>query len=218
MANADTPFGLRPIRHRNGAPYNGAANPYYKAAGYATALFVGDVVVKTGTANTAAASAPGLGAFSIATLPEINKTTAGDSNTDGERQTGVVVGFGPNPLDLTKVHSPASTEAVVWVVDDPNVVFEVQCPSAIAATQIGLNAVLIDTHSGSTVTGLSGTEMDGGDSTAPAADASYQLLILRAVNRTDNETNLVHNKIEVVLNNHTEALGMVTNAYGTLGI
>tara|TARA_R100000656_G_scaffold19339_1_gene17630 strand:+ start:8350 stop:9006 length:657 start_codon:yes stop_codon:yes gene_type:complete len=218
MANTDTPKGLVPIKHRNGAPYNGAANPYYKPAGYATALFVGDVVVKTGTANTAAASAPGLGDFNIATLPEINKTTAGDSNTDGERQTGVVVGFGADPDNLTNVYSSASTEAIVWVVDDPSVVFEVQCPSAIAATQIGLNAVLIDTHSGSTVTGLSGTEMDGGDTTAPAANASYQLLILRAVNRTDNETNAVHNMIEVVLNNHTEGTGMNTNAIGTLGI
>lgn len=218
MANADTPFGLRPIRHRNGAPYNGAANPYYKPSGYGTAVFVGDVVVKTGTANTAEVSAPGFGTFNIATLPEINRVTPGDSSSDGERQTGVVVGFGPNPLDLSKVHSPASTEAVVWVVDDPNVVFEVQCPTAVAATQIGLNALLIDTHSGSTITGLSGTEMDGGDSTSPAADASYQLLILRQINRIDNEPNAVHNNLEVVLNNHTEALGMVTNAYGTLGI
>ena len=75
MANTDPPKGLVPIKHRNGAPYNGAANPYYKPAGYATALFVGDVVVKTGTANTAAASAPGLGDFNIATLPEINTPT-----------------------------------------------------------------------------------------------------------------------------------------------
>jgi len=52
MANTDAPFGLRPIRHRNGAPYNGAFNHYYVASSYATALFVGDPVVKTGTSNT----------------------------------------------------------------------------------------------------------------------------------------------------------------------
>lgn len=218
MANSDTPKGLVPIKHRNGAPYNGAANPYYKAAGYGTALFIGEVVVKTGTANTAAASAPGLGEFNIATLPEIQKTTAGDSNTNAERQTGVVVGFGANPDNLSLAYSPASTAAIVLVCDDPSVVFEAQCPDAIAATQIGLNALLIDTHAGSTVTGLAGTEVDGGEGTAPGADASYQVVILRAVNRTDNETNAVYNKLEVVLNNHTEATGMNTNAIGTLGI
>ena len=90
MANVDTPFGLRPVRHKSGAPYNGAANPYYKPVGYATAMFIGDAVVTTGTSNTAAASAPGLGNFQIGTLPEVNRATVGDTN----RITGVVVGFG----------------------------------------------------------------------------------------------------------------------------
>lgn len=218
MANSDTPFGLRPIRHKSGAPYNGAARPYYKPSTYNTAVFVGDCVVKTGTANTAAVTVPGGGSFDIGTLPEVNRTTPGDVNTNGERITGVVVGFGANPDDLTKSYSPASTEAVVWVADDPDLVFEVQCPSAIAATQVGLNALLIDTHSGSTVYGRSGTEMDGGDSTAPAADASYQLMILRLINRPDNAPNAAFNKVEVMINTHTEAHGMTTNADGTLGI
>jgi len=218
MANSDTPFGLRPVAYRSGAPYNGAANPYYKPAGYATAVFLGDVVVITGTANTAEVSAPGFGTFDIGTLPEINRTTAGDSNSDAERQTGVVVGFGADPNNLDRVYSPASTEAIVWVADDPDLMFEVQCPSAIAATQIGLNAILLDTHSGDTNTGLSGTEIDGGDGTAPGADASYQVKILRQVNRVDNTPNSTFNKVLVVLNNHTEAHGMTTNAAGTLGI
>ena len=28
MANTDAPFGFRPVMHRGGAPYNGAANMY----------------------------------------------------------------------------------------------------------------------------------------------------------------------------------------------
>lgn len=46
MANIDAPFGLRPIRHKSGAPYNGAVNPYYVASTYATALFIGDPVIR----------------------------------------------------------------------------------------------------------------------------------------------------------------------------
>lgn len=218
MANTNNPTGLSPIRYKGGAAYTGAARPYYKPVGYGTAVFVGDCVVITGTANTAAVTAPGLGEFAIGTLPEINRTTPGDVNTDGERITGVVVGFAANPGDLSKVYSPASTECVVLVADDPNLIFEVQCASAIAATQIGLNAILVDTSSGSTTTGLSGTEMDGGVGTAPAADASYQLKILRQINRVDNEPNAAYNKIEVMINTHTEAHGMTTNADGTLGI
>lgn len=216
MANKDTPFGLRPIRMKGGSPYNGAVNPYYKNADYATAVFVGDCVTKQGNTNAAVVEAVG-GTFQPQTLPEVKRTTPGASNSDAERITGVVVGFGPNPDNLSTVHSPASTEAVVQVCDDPNVVFEIQVDAALAATEISLNAILIDAQNGSTVTGLSGTEMDGGSGTSPAANASYQLLILRGVNREDNDSTLIWAKYEVMISVHTEASGMNTNAIGTLG-
>lgn len=218
MANTDTPMGLRPIRHKSGAPYNGAARPYYIPSSYGTALFVGDVVTRTSTANTAVVNVPGGGSFDVATLPEINKTTAGDSNSDAERQTGVIVGFYASPTALSNQYNPASTERVALVADDPDLVFEAQSPDAIPATAIGLNAILLNTHSGSTVTGLSGTEVDGGGGTSMAANASFQLRVLRTINRPGNEPNTTFNKVEVVLNNHTEAHGMVDNAHGTLGI
>lgn len=195
MANVDSPKGLIPYRHRNGAPYNGACSPYYVQADYATALFIGDPVVKTGTANTA-----GVMGFNPGTLPSINKATAGDGNAI----TGVIVGF-KKIDDENKIYNAASTEAVVFVADDPDLVFEIQADSAgtLAATSVGLNAVLIYTHSGSTVTGYSGAELDT-TSDVPAADASNQLTILRFVNREDNEI-ATHAKVLVSINQHTEA-------------
>ena len=200
MSNKDTPFGLRPIRHKNGAPYNGAFNPYFVPASYGTALFIGDAVVKTGTSNTAEVVAPGAGKFAIGTLPEVNRVAAGDGNAI----TGVIVGFAPSPTNLGLNYNPASTARVVYVCDDPDVVFEIQADGAVPAASVGLNAVLIYTHAGSTVTGLSGAELDT-TSDVPAADASNQLTIQRIVNREDNTPNLIHNKIEVKINQHTEA-------------
>ena len=182
MANSDTPFGLRPVRHRNGAAYNGAVNYYYVPSTYATALFVGDPVVKTGTANTTIVTAPGAGEFGIGTLPEVNKAAAGDTNLI----TGVVVAFAADPNGLERIYNPASTERVIAVCDDPDVIFEIQADGAIAATQVGLNAVLIYTNAGDTNTGRSGAELDT-TSDAPAADASNQLTIQRVVNREDKE-------------------------------
>lgn len=205
MANVDAPFGLRPIKHRNGAAYNGAFNAYYVPSSYATALFIGDPVVKTGTSNTAKFSTPG-GDFAIGTLPEVNKATAGDGNAI----TGVIVGFGPDPDGLGRIYNPASNERLVYVCDDPDVIFEIQADGAIAAAQVGLNAVLIYTNSGSTVTGLSGAELDT-TSDVPAADASNQLTIQRVVNRTDNAAASANTVVEVKINNHTEA-------HGALGI
>lgn len=199
MANVDSPKGLIPIRHRNGAPYNGACNMYYIPSSYATALYIGDPVVKTGTANTAA-----IQGFNPGTLPEINKATAGDGNAI----TGVIVGF-KKIDDENKIYNAASTEAIAMVADDPDLIFEIQADSAgtLAATSVGLNAVLIYTHSGSTVTGYSGAELDT-TSDAPAADASNQLTIRRFVNREDNEI-ATHAKVEVTINQHTEADNML---------
>jgi hypothetical protein len=217
MANVDRPSGLTPVAYKSGAPYNGACRPYYIPSSYGTALFIGDPVTRTGTSNTAAVKVPGAGSFGIGTMPEINKTTAGDSNSDAERQTGVIVGFSPLAGSLEYKHNPANTERVAFVADDPDLVFEIQANGAIPAASMGLNAIFIYTHSGSTATGLSGAELDT-TGTVPAADASYQMRILRAVNREDNDTTLTHARVLVTLNNHTEAPGMVDNAAGTLGI
>lgn len=204
MANLDSAFGLRPIRHRNGAPYNGAFNSYYVPSTYATALFIGDPVVKTGTSNTAEVSAPGAGKFGIGTLPEINKATAGDGNPI----TGVIVGFAPISTNLNLNYNTASTARIVYVCDDPDVVFLIQADGAIAAADVGLNAVLIYTNAGSTVSGLSGVELDT-TSDVPAADASNQLTIQRVYNSETNEAASAWTHVEVKINQHTEANNVI---------
>lgn len=197
MANVDASFGLRPIRHRNGAPYNGAANLYYIPASYATALFIGDPVVKTGTSNTSAVDG-----FPDGTLPAINKATAGTGNA----VTGVIVGFMPNRNDLSKQYNPASTERIAMVADDPDLVFEIQADGTIADTDVGLNSVLIYTNAGSTVTGLSGAELN---TAVKAAVAAHQLTIQRVVADVKNETASANTVVEVKINNHTEAHGVI---------
>lgn len=199
MANADTPMGLRPVNSQ-GQSYCGRVRPYHVASTYNTAMFVGDAVVRVAGGSNAAA----VEGFPIGTLPTVERATVGDANAI----TGVVVGFSALKTDLTKVYNPASTERIAYVADDPAQLFEIQADGAIPAASIGLNAVLIDTHSGSTVTGRSGTELDT-TSDVPDADASNQLAIVAAVPRPDNDTTLTHAKVIVRINNHTEAHGAV---------
>jgi len=198
MANSNSPFGLKPVRHLLGLPMNGAVQPMFIPSTYATALFIGDPVVKMATgSNTARVFAPGAGEFQIGTLPEINKCTAAATN----KITGVIVAFAALPNDLTKQYNPASTERIAFVCVDPFVVFEIQADGAIPAANIGLNANLIFTQAGSTFTGLSGVELD---TSAPAVTATFQLNILKAVNRVDNDTTLTRCKVEVRINLPTE--------------
>lgn len=213
MANEDRPFGLRPVGYKSGAPYNGAARPYSLKSDYAVALFIGDTVIKNGTSNLAAITVPGGGTFGIGTLPEVIFSQVGDASPI----TGVIVGFSPLATNLESKHNPASTERVAYVADDPDLIFEIQADGAVPAASIGLNAVLIATHAGSTTTGLSGLELDT-TSDVPAADASNQLLILRAVDREDNDTTLTWAKVLVCISNHTESVGHNAATDGILGI
>lgn len=202
MANNDAPFGLRPVRHPTGQS-KVQVNAYAVDAAYATALFVGDPVVKTGTANDAEISAPGVGSFPVGALPEVAKATAGDGNAI----TGVIVGVAANPDALGRNYLPASTGGIVLVADDPSQVFEIQADGSITETSVGLNAVVIYTHAGSTATGLSGVELDT-TSDAPAADASNQLTILGFRTKPGDETG-ANAKLLVRINNHTEAHGAI---------
>lgn len=195
MTNINAPFGLRPVKHLNGAPYNGAFRAYFVPASDGTALFVGDPVIKAGSSNTTVVSAPGAGSFGAGALPTIARATAGTTN----RITGVIVGFaGPSEAPLNR---PASTDRVVYVADDPDLLFEVQSSGALAATDVGLNSVITFAVAGSAFTGKSGAQLD---QSVLATTAAHQLRIVELVNREDNFPTLTASKVLVAINNHTE--------------
>lgn len=197
MANVDTPFGLRPVQHRNGAPYNGSANQYYIPAAYATALFIGDPVVRTGAVNTAR-----VGAYPVGALPIVAKATAGTTNPI----TGVIVGFVSDAQST--LHNPAFTERIALVCDDPEVLYEIQADGVLTPADVGLNAVLIYTNAGNTVTGQSGAELNT-TGTVPATAVGFQLKIKRFANRDDNDMAATKAKVLVTINTSTETAATV---------
>lgn len=188
MSNTDTPFGLKPVRHLNGNPWNGAVKRCYLPSTDGNAMYIGDAVDLAGSADVTGAA------------PTVAKATAGASHPI----YGVIVSFEPDPTNLSLIYRTASTARYCYVCVDPSVIYEIQGCSgaALANTTVGLNAVLIFTHAGSTVTGLSGMEMDSGASAAPAADENYQLIILNAVDREDNDVDAVNAKWEVLIGLH----------------
>ncbi len=212
MANANAPMGFRPVRHRSGAPYTGAANPYYISNASNNTVFVGDPVLWTGTSNTALVEVVG-GRFPIGTLPTVLRASAGAGN----KITGVIVGLMPDPTALENKHRVNSTARVCWVCDDPDVIFEIQADSAtdLGATAVGANFNFILDESGSTVTGLSGAELDGSDMGTEAQD---QLIVMRAVNREDNDATLTHSKWEVMISNHSFIPPGADENEGVLGV
>lgn len=192
MANADSPFGLRPVRYLSGAPYNGAVNKYYVASGDSTAIYVGGLVKPAGSADAN-------GVMSV----------TGNVST-GNPVMGVVVSVAPVTADST-IYRAASTERYVYVADDPNLLFEVQEDAdagALAITAVGNTADLTGFTSGSTTTGLSAIEIDTSTATA-SGDGTQDVMIVGFSQRQDNEVGVANAKVLVRLNNHFAVDGVV---------
>lgn len=183
MANADTPFGLKPVRHRSGAPYTGSGTVYSVAAGDGTAIMVGDLVTNAGTAQT----------INGVVYQDVVRSATGDVFQ------GVVIGVLPDTQDSLKYRA-ASTQRLLLVEDNPDLLFEIQEVSGgtpLAAADIGLNANVV-VAAGSTVTGLSGMELNNA---TEATTNTLDFKILGFVNRVDNEIG-EHAKWLVALNRH----------------
>ncbi|HXJ72930.1 MAG TPA: hypothetical protein VNM37_08755 [Candidatus Dormibacteraeota bacterium] len=202
MANTQNAFGLRPKTPLHGADWNGKIRHFYAPSTYGTALFIGDPVIITGTSNTAAVETM-TGKWVVGALAEVNIATAGSGN----KITGIITGFLPVTRDST-VHGTASTERVIEVCVDPFMVYEVQGgATALAATTVGLDAVL-KSGTGSTVTGRSGWFMDSGDTTAPAANAAYQVHIINGSNIEGNDVASAYATWDVIINIPSYANGV----------
>ena len=197
MANANKPMGLSPVQYLNGSSWNGQARLYSIAYNYGTAIYIGDPVVPSGTAD-------GNGIMGI-TL-----ATAGDANP----VLGSVVGIGryvdliANPNNLNITYFPASGDGVnsPWyalVADDPNIIFEAQdigTSTALAAADIGLN---INLKSGTGNGYVSGWGIDDG---SKGTNATYQCKLMGLVRSSDNAFGQ-YAKFYVKLNNHFYGTG-----------
>ena len=172
MANANRPSGFSPVGYLNGTPWNGQARLYNIVAGYSTALYIGDPVVSSGTAD-------------VNGVPGIN-IGAGNGPL-----RGMIVGLGKypnlmaNPSNLDITYRPAS-DAATWyamVVDDPNVVFQIQEESngtALAAVDIGMNTLSV-TGTGNGF--VSGWQLRSATGAVPAVTATLQLRLLGLAQR-----------------------------------
>ena len=198
MANANVARGLVPYRKFDGGYWTGAGNIYYIAAGYGTALYIGDPVVTHSASNDA------------------NGTPAIQLGASGSPIIGCFMGIvngGPlasTPITVTRdlpIYHPASTAQYCLVADDPNLLFYIQDDASAQATAAnlwpGLNANLV-TGTGSTNTGYSGWQLQ---SSSVQTTNTLDLKIMGALNQPDNVIGTVantntHAKWLVKINNH----------------
>lgn len=191
MANVDSPFGLRPVRHLSGAPWNGQVRRYLLPSSDTSNRFIGDPVTLGGDAGASGLVVNGVPAWGLATVA---------IGVAGSPWVGVITGFEITPTDLSIRYGPASANRIALVCDDPNVIFEIQEVSggtALTSAEVGLNANGV-AGTGSTTTGLSGWELNN---SGEATTNTLNLKILGLVQREDNDYG-EHAKWEVLINDH----------------
>lgn len=140
MASTATPYGFRPVGLLSGRVYNNALRLLPIASAYATAIGMGDPV----------------------------KLAAGvvqkDIGTTAMTPLGIFMGcFYTDPnTNQPSYHqnwkaSTAATDALAYVVDDPDVVFQIQADGTLAYTTLGRN---VATNVGTvSATGLSNASL-----------------------------------------------------------
>jgi hypothetical protein len=163
MANQDAAFGLRPIKSVGQADDSTGMSSHSIDAGDASVIYQGSpVIAAAGYVDIATAGAvPNLGAF------------WGCFYDDPTTLKPTFKNYYPGSIT-----PPSSKDIEAFVYDNPNQMFEIQSDNdgASVLADIFSNADMVN-FGGSTLNGVSNTELD--DSTiAASSDAAAQLLII----------------------------------------
>lgn len=142
MATTAAPYGLRPINLIGGQLFAGSTRQIKITSGYSTNIFFGDIVAIDGTNGTI--------------VKVTNVGSAADQFPAGV--VGVFLGCTyTDPSLKYKLNSqywPASTvasDAMAYVCDDPDTLFQVQANGAVPQTALGANFPVIQTAGSTTV-------------------------------------------------------------------
>ena len=178
-------FGLRPYRKLDGTPLVGAQNRYRIAAGYATAIFQGDLVIPTAAGNverhTANTSNAVVGVFN------------GCFYNDPTTQKPTWKNYYPGGI------TPTQGGITAFVVDDPDAVFLVDSDGTFSAADLFKN-YSVTTAGGVTQTGNSSVQLDYSES---GTQVTY---VIQAIDISQDPANstegAANGNILVRINNH----------------
>ena len=200
MANQDAAFGLRPLKSVGQADDSTGMSSHFIDAGDASVIYQGSpVIAAAGYVDIATAGAvPNMGAF------------WGCFYTDPTTLKPTFKNYYPGSIT-----PPSSKDIEAFVYDNPNQMFEIQSDNDAASSvaDVFSNADFVN-FGGSTLNGVSNTELD--DSTIGAAgDAAAQMLII-GVSRDPKNNDLTAANVNwrVLINQHLFGHGVGTVAAG----
>ena len=174
MATTAAPYGLKPVNLIGGQPFAGSTRQLKIASGYASDIFNGSVVsiVAAGTVEIVNEVGTNADAFIAGTVGVFVGCTYTDPNTKQK---------------LFSQYWPSGTvasDAMAYVVDDYDCVFQIQADDTLAQSALGINIPVVNPTAGSTVTGNSTM---AADASAIAVTDTVAFKIIDFVNSTTSE-------------------------------
>lgn len=176
MASTAAPYGLRPVKRADGLPYAGAVTEYeIDPAGYNTNVFNGSLVYINANGYINICTATGADATT-------NALPAGSSSLTGA--IGVAVGFEYVNAQGQLINSqyypantvaPTGTKIKCFVVNDPDVLFQVQLDGTITQAALGANTFLAAAQSTSTGSTRTGNSTSAFESTVVTTTAAFRI-------------------------------------------
>ncbi len=193
--------GFRPVKHRNGSPYNGQFNRYMISASDSQVTNVGDLVVLS---DNDALVDPDGGVY-----PAVERAASATSSAI----VGAIVGFEPDYSNLnTGNYRVGSTRRVAYVADSPDLIFAAPQDGNIAAASVGLNCSLVIGSGASTAPYASTMKVDSSEVDTTATDP---VQIVGIVSSPDNSARLTNSEnAELLVRINTHAF----NAAGLAGV
>jgi len=200
MATTASPYGLKAVNHLGGTPYAGSTRLLPIASTYGLNIYNGSVM-ELNTGGT------------VEAIEDIGSNA--DPFPDGV--IGVFVGCtytDPNSGNITfSQYWPASTvatDALAYIIDDPDVVFMAQADATVAQAGLGANVPLAAVQSTST-----GSTTNGNSTTAIDADAVLTATVaFRIVDFVDSPTSTVGDAFTDCLIKFNAGIHSYNNATG----
>ena len=200
MATTATPYGLRAVNHLGGTPYAGATRLLPIASAYGTNIYNGSVVaiVAAGTVEIVTDLGNNADVFPAGVIGVFVGCTYTDPNL------GTVV-FRQNWPTGT-----VAADALAYIVDDPDVIFQAQADGAVTQADLGQNtnfAAVQSTTTGDTTNGNS-------NSAVSSTTATTATIAFRIVDFVDSPTSTVGDAFTDLLIKFNAGIHSYDNATG----
>jgi hypothetical protein len=133
MASAATPYGLRPVNLIGGLPYAGSTRQIKIASGYALNIYTGSIVIIVTAGTIEAAVTPVVGSAANPLPAGTVGVFVGCTYTDPNLKYKIFSQYWPT--------GTVAADAMAYVVDDPNVLFQAQSAGSLVQAELGSNVV-----------------------------------------------------------------------------